>query len=367
MVSDVWRHIDRRVTKVKIKLAILELDNHYISRITMAFNAKFPNLVEIYGFSELSLAIDSIKTYGIDVFIAAKNFDVDISKVPDMCAFAYMVDSPDVEFYKGQKVVFKYQKIEFIYKQILGVYSEKTEWKAKDNSDNLCNVIMFSSPCGGTGTSTVAASASLRLSNLGKKVLYLNLESLGSSDVFFTGNGRYDLSDGIFALKSNTPNLAIKLDGCTKRDDRGVYFFSEPKIAFDTLELNADEILRMVDVFKVSGMFDYIIIDRDFGLKKDDLNILANADSIIWVGDGSVISNKKIERAYKALEVADTDIQGSITKKIMLFINKFNNLSGELPENVNIPNIGRISKYDNNSLEVILDNISKLTMLDKII
>ena len=99
-------------------------------------------------------------------------------------------------------------------------------------------VITFSSPCGGTGTSSVAAACAVNFAKKGKKVLYFNLEPFGSSDNFFNAEGQFDMSDIIYALKSAKANLALKLESCVKQDSTGVYFFSATKVALDMQELH---------------------------------------------------------------------------------------------------------------------------------
>ena len=69
---------------------------------------------------------------------------------------------------------------------------------------------------GGTGTSSMAAACTCSKGR-GNNVLYLNLEKFGSSDVFFSGEGQFDLSDIIFALKGRKANLAMKLQSCVKK------------------------------------------------------------------------------------------------------------------------------------------------------
>ena len=95
-------------------------------------------------------------------------------------------------------------------------------------------MIIFSSPSGGVGTSSMAAACAVHYAMQGKKVLYLNLEKFGSADVFFSGEGQFDMSDIIYTLKSKKTNLALKLESCVKQDISGVYFYSQSKRAFVT-------------------------------------------------------------------------------------------------------------------------------------
>lgn len=122
----------------------------------------------------------------------------------------------------------------------------------------------------------------------------MNLEKFGSSDLFFSAEGQFDMSDVIFALKSKKTNLSIKLESCVKQDVTGVYFYSQTKNSLDMLELQLEEKTRLVSEIKLSGIYDVVIVDTDFGFDIDNLKFLKLAENIVWTGDGSEISNMKL-------------------------------------------------------------------------
>ena len=88
----------------------------------------------------------------------------------------------------------------------------------------------------------------------------------------------------------------MKLESCDKQDRRGVYFYSQPKVALDMIELKSDEIIRLISESKLLGSYSYIILDLDFGIDSDTIKILKQDNALVWTGDGSEISNIKIRR-----------------------------------------------------------------------
>ena len=215
-----------------------------------------------------------------------------------------------VEAYNNQRAICKFQRVDLIYKQILSIYSENAgNISGLGMGDDSCRVITFTSPSGGTGSSTMASSCAVHYAKKGRKVLYLNLEQFGSSDLFFDAEGQFDMSDVIFALKSKKANLAIKLESCVKQDISGVYFYSQTKNPLDMLELNMEEKTRLISEIKLSGVYDIIIVDADFGVDSDNLKFLKLAEYVVWTGDGSEISNTKISRAYNALSVKEQNVE----------------------------------------------------------
>ena len=352
---------------MRLKLAILEHDQNYLNRIISVFNAKYSDKLEIYSFTDLEMAKVALTESKIDVLVMNNSFDIDISSLPQNCAFAYLVDSVDINHLNGQKAIGKYQKIDLIYKEILNIYSEKAGSVIDIKSEGGCaKTYLFCSPNGGVGTSSMAAASALHFAAKGEKTLYLNLEKLGSSDLFFTGEGQFDMSDIIFALKSKNVNLLMKLESCIKYDRRGVCFFSQPKIALDMVELSQDDIVKLLSELKRSRLYSRIIIDMDFTLDVGGLTISDQVDKIIWIGDGSEISNDKIQKAYTAISIMEQDRSLTITKKLHLIYNKFSNKTGKTVGEIGIKSIGGAPRYDHASTQQVVENLSRMEMLSKL-
>lgn len=352
---------------MKIKLALLESDQNYMNRIVSAFNAKYSDKLEIYSFSKIESAIPAIEKSRIDVLVASDVFEVDVTALPKRCGFAYFVDSSDVDSVNDQRAICKFQKADLIYRQILSIYSENAgSVSGAKFGDDSCKVIAFTSPCGGVGSSTMAAACALYYASKRKKTLYLNFEHFGSADSFFIAEGQFDISDIIFALKSKKANLSMKMESCVKQDNRGVYFYSQSKIALDMLELGPNDIIRLVSEAKMSGSYSYIILDLDFGINKEDLKILEQANEIVWTGDGSELSNLKINRAYNALAILDQNSDTPILNRTVLIYNKFSNKSGKTVGDIDIKNIGGAPRYEHASTAQVLEHLSLMDMFSKI-
>lgn len=309
---------------MKIKLAILEKDKNYLYRIVTALGAKYAEKFEIYSYTVPETALAELDPNKIDVLLASDSFEINTAALPKRCAFAYFIDSAGMDTLNGHKAIGKFQKAEMIYKQILSVFAEvATLGDAKDASNG--KLIVFSSPAGGVGCSTVAAACAMHYASQGKKTLYLNLEKYGSADLFFRGQGQMDMSDIVYAIKSKKGNTRMKLESCVKQDNSGVCFYSAPKIALDMLELSAEDIQQLL---KELVGYDYIIADMDFSLSKDTLSIWRQATAVVMVGDGSVNSNLKTERAYGALATMESNADLPLTRRVSFIYNRVSSRTG---------------------------------------
>ena len=352
---------------MRIKLAILERDQSYLNRIVTAFSTKYADKFEIYSFTDKDMAISTLGTARIDVLVASDAFDIDVASLPARCGFAYFVDSADIDHVNEQRAICKFQKADLIYKQILSVYSEKAgSVSGLKFGDESAKIFAFCSACGGVGTSSMAASAAIYFAAKNQKTLYLNLEKFGATDAFFSGEGQFDMSDIVFALKSKKTNLSLKLESCVKQDHTGVYFYSQPKVALDIHELNTEDIVRLISEIKLTGSYDYIILDIDFAIDKDTLAILRQTHAIVMVSDGSEIANAKTFQAHQALSILEQDKDASIMNRLALVYNKFSNKTGKALEGLNVKNIGGAPRYEHATTSQVLEQLSKMEVFSKI-
>ena len=88
---------------MKIKLAILEHDRSYLTRIVSAFGRKYADKFEIYSFSDPDVAVATVDSARIDVLVSCTEFEIDVDKLPKRCGFAYFVDSMDIDTYEEIK------------------------------------------------------------------------------------------------------------------------------------------------------------------------------------------------------------------------------------------------------------------------
>lgn len=353
---------------MKIKLAILEKDQGYLNRIVSVFNTKYSDNFEVYSFTDIDVAMETLENAKVEVLLASDDFSINIDQLPKRCAMAYLVGSTDIETYNNQRAIAKYQKVDLIYKQVLSIYSEQAgNMSRMVIGDDSTRVIAFQSVSGGCGASTMAAAFALRTAAKGKKVLYLNLEKFGSADVFFSGEGQFNMSDVIFALKSRKANMSMKLESCVKQDPRGVYYYSAAKVALDMLELKAEDIVHLISEIKLMGSYDMVVLDLDFALDKAGISILNAAHKIVWVSDGSEISNSKFMSAYAALKLLEDSTDLTILNRLNALYCKFSSKTSKVLPEMEIKTIGGAPKYEQATTSMLLGQLSQMGMLDDLL
>ena len=115
------------------------------------------------------------------------------------------------------------------------------------------------------------------------------------------------------------------------------------------------------------GSYDYIIVDSDFSIDREALKLYRKANAIVWVGDGSEISNIKLYREFTALNIIEQNADSPIPNRMSLIYNKFSNKTCKTLSEIAIKNIGGAPRYEHATTEQIIEQLSTMDMFDKIV
>ena len=352
---------------MKLKLAILEKDIIYLNKIVSVFENKYSDSLQMFAFTDETILMKEINKNKIDVFLADEDFEINISELPKRCGFAYLTDNIDKTEVRNSRAIAKFQKVDLIYKEIISIYSDVAEdYSGNKNDENShTRTILFTSPAGGTGTSVLAVAYAKRMARA-KRVVYITLNPLDKTELFFDGDGTTDFGDIIFALKSQNGNLKLKIEGTVRKDNSGVDFFASTKTSLDMMELNSEEIIRLFNELIADDKYDYIVIDSPFSIKDEDMGLYELSDRIIMVSDGIEITNTKTVRAIDTVDIIQNKKELNLSAKIGIIYNRFSSKQGKVLEGTEIESIGGIARYENASAKQIVEQISNMQMLDNI-
>lgn len=352
---------------MKIKVAILENDEAYLNRIATVFNTKYSDELEIYSFTNAASAFAALDRYKIDVFLATDRMEIEEDQLPKRCSFAYLVDSQGIESYKNHTAICKFQKVDHIFKQILSIYSDNAaNAPGRLIGNGTAKLILFTSPSGGVGTTSMAIACAHSFAQKGKKTLYLNFEPFNSTEVFFQSSGQFGMSDVIYALKSKKTNLSIKIESCLETDGAGVYFIAPVSVGLHMLEFTKEEQCSLLDQLLMTEDFDYIIVDAPFSLEESHLKLYRKFHEIVWVGDGSESSNSKISGAYGSWKILDDNAETPVLNRLNLVYNRFGSKTGKQVDNPDIHNLGGLSRYIYETVPQLIEEMSQSDVFQKL-
>ena len=339
---------------MKIKLAIIESDDTYLSRLSKVLNSKYSSKLQVSYFSDYEIATEYCNNNKFDMVILDES--VDASKF-EKSNVVILANEIGVSKFGNQKAISKYQKASSIYSEILKLYSEfandrdfssNNEQKESKSTD----VISFTSFSGGVGTTSVSVATAEHFASRGYNVVYLSTGLFADPSMYFHNDGPQNFSNAIYAIKSKKNNLSLKIESSLSSSFSGVSYFASPNMSIDVSEMASEDWVKLIDELINNFDFDFIIIDIDnsFDFSQKNISILDKSDKIVVVNDGSVASNRKFEMAYNSLYVFEENKDYSLIEKMYLVYNKFSNKTSLELSNINIKCIGGIQRVESNSV-----------------
>lgn len=336
-------------------------DPRYLDNITRYLEKNYRDKLEVRSFSSPELLESGLRTESADVILLEEDFGISAETLAGQGAVAYLCDNAEEEMDDGIRRIVKFKKPDLLYQDILNLYAGNGSSSIfHGNHSGNQSIILVTGFSGGTGASTFAAALAKKYAAKGKKTLYLNLEPIGSSSVFFAGDGAYQFEEVIFALKSQRADVALKLQSSVRRDRSGVYYF-EPCSSMYMLELHAEEHMKLLRALRESD-YEVVVVDKNMQLTKEFVELMAVMDRVLLVQDGSDTSNDKVMRSIEVLKIMQEQTKKQILPKMELIYNKFSSSksSSEI-SNLPFPVIGKIPPIKHAASGEIMEYMLTLT------
>lgn len=329
---------------MQIKLIIAERDDRYRDMITRFLEKNHLDTLEIFSFSGPELLRNFLAGENADVILLDRSFGIEASELAAYGKVACLCDSESEETKTPVRTIAKYKKPDLIYNDILDLYAESgSRVSSRSGNKGSCNLILITSFSGGNGASTYAAACAKKSAAHNKRTLYLNLEPTGSSADFFSGTGSYSFEDLIFALKSQRVDVGLKMKSTVREDKSGVFYFEPCSSAMYMLELGQEDILRILNILSTGGDYENVVVDMDFRLDTDFMEIMNCMDKIVLVENGGTTANTKFARTADAVKILEGQTKCSVMNKMCIFYNNFSSSesSSEI-QGFSIPVLGKL-------------------------
>lgn len=344
---------------MKIRLGILDKDEQYAARLTAYFKSYNAEQVDVFRFSSQDSLNEFFKKNKVDVLLADDDLVGQDFKLPKNIGFAYLSDSKDIDKIRGTRTVCRYQRADLILKEVVNIYSELDSQTVFRSNRNDFEMIVFRGASGGVGTTTCAAACAKSLALAGNKVLFLELQENGVIAPLLSGEGNGTLSDALYAIKSKSPNLPMKLESIVRQDPSNVDFFEPFSITIDATEMTKDNMTSLFDAVAAMGKYRFVIADIDSVTNECTGYLMNKAVQIFLVSDGTEISNKKLDRAVKAMAVSDDKSDNRMLPHTKIIYNKFGSGAKAAGNSAGLDVLCKIARYAGGTEQAVLSEIVK--------
>ncbi len=347
---------------MRIQLAVLDADLAYLTRIQAHLAGAYSGRIEVLAFTDLDTALAAVASSPPHVFLASQSFGIDPETLPARCEFAYLVDSAQVEAVRGVRAFPKYSPVDDFYRTVTRLYnaaSESLQIRSRRGTGSG-QIITFTSPAGGTGTTSAALAFARSLSMLPTplRTLYVSLDPCDDT------SGRFGLieathgtfSDVVYTVKRRRGDLQLQLESHTYQDSFGTYFFATAPQPTDVLELAHDDLALLIEQLGASA-FDAVVLDVPFSLDEPTLRVLDASARVVLVSDGRPGANTKVIRAVAGLQIVSAHHDLSVLPQTGLLYNRFSSTLSAQIEDAPVAALGGINRFEGVTDSQVVDAI----------
>lgn len=338
----------------KLRFVLGDRDERYLKRLSNYITFHYKDRIEIYTFTELDLLGSFIEKNRINAVFVGKGFMEIQEKITPQMIFAYLSEGIETEDYSGIVVLMKYQSADALIKEMIALCSEQITDVLQGRKAGG-KMILFESPIGGIGTTLAAAACACYFSRHGKKALYLNLEQFGVTNHIFQGEGRFDFSDIIYALKSKKVNLHLKFESIIRRDHSGTFFIEPCEQSMDLQSLTQEEAIRLIETLLDEDGYDALIIDKNSTLESFDNLLRKEADAIVLVADAGGRQKEKIQKFIHAMKITEERSQVALCDKLQILYNRYDGIHLWNETESSVQNLGRLPELNQTAEKRILE------------
>lgn len=322
-----------------IKLAVLDRNRSYTDRLADIYRKKYIDRLELFCFSDIDLLCSALTRNRYDVILLDETLAQERKKLPPDSVVALLTNDPYQEKL-GIPAICRFQRMEQLYHEVLALYAENNTEAVKYASltSGGTKTVVVTGISGGAGASSVAAALSVALARQNRRVIYLNLEPLGSSEFYFTGEGKYSFSDLLYAVKSNRPNLQLRIESMIRYGTDKVGFFAAYANPTEWAEMTCEDFELLITILRQRADNDIIILDVPFAFGGLSWKAMCIANQILLVCGGDNTSFGKLRRLREGLNAAEPK---DLVRRMAILGNR----GAVIPDDCGIAVLGSLPHY----------------------
>lgn len=295
---------------MRIQLLIADGDQDYTEHLSQVLVEKYANVFEVSACSGARQLAEllSHRSYDAALLSPALAAEADLSRIE---LPLLLWDGASSGLGEGLESLRKYQRISTIAGEVLERCAEVSSIGSSRSGAGAHTTVVWS-PAGGVGKTTAALAYAAQQVSGGKRTVYLDMEPFSSVPAFFPEGGK-SISTVFEKLDERAE---LTLQGIRQEDaGSGIYYFRRPDNYEDISLLTKEDVVRLADAAAADA--DELVVDLGTGYDQKAAALLALADTVLAVVDGSKLCRTKWEQFRTQHE-----LYGKLREKLILTANR---------------------------------------------
>lgn len=283
-----------------IKVALLDNNDSYLKKLHDYWSRTYGSgSLLMYVFNSPEQLWEWLRKEKIDILLLNPLMEVDVEEINTKTFLVYLLPGKQNGEINGIPALAKNGNADLLYQNLMELYEEHLNIKRYDIPGQ---VVLFTSPQGGSGNSSAAVGFGKYLAGMGKKALYLNLEAFSAMEQMLDGFCEKCMDDLFYLCQSDRKNLSYTLENLAARDSSGLFYINQCRNPIEFQEKGVEDIKAVLTMVSEKRAYDVVIVDREFSMDEIAMELMRIAGRICLVTDSTEVGRRKLERGMALLE-----------------------------------------------------------------
>lgn len=288
----------------KLSIVIIEEDEKYLEAIEWKLLEEYGDLTEIESISDISyFQMFFAQPQDIDVLIVHEKLYIDIVRKQNIqLTFLLEEEGENTSYDNHVYGVNKYCTPSELGRYILGIMNSQMDIHSSSDEKRVTKGIFVYSPIGGCGKTIAALGLSEVLSKMGKKILYVNLETVQTFQWYLEDQTEAD--DGLETCIVNleTHVMAYLKQSIGHEDFDYVRPIKQSTLAYG---INEENYLFFIDRLLEANVYDFVIFDTSSELSMFKTRLMGKCSKMLIILQQDALSVWKAEQFMKNIDYSD--------------------------------------------------------------
>lgn len=336
--------MDEVVSLDRLKLVLADYDSRYLHKLAEYINKYFPARIRVHSFTRADILEAYLNSLAepIDILLAHPDYLPEPKEAGGKIGLLLALGDGQVGNDLEQPLrLDRYLPGDKLVNRLIALYAEKCpQVAALAVRPKATRLVAVYSPAGGAGKTSIALGLAGLLSEMGRSVLCVSLESINSMDFALTRAGNSALTQILLAFEKNPESLPVKIESLKTRDElSGIEFIESPDCFLDISGLAGEQLRSFLERLKKVGKYDFVVLDTDTVAGANTLTVFDACDTVVLVLTPDRICRLKAKSFYEQLsQIRPDDGQGAncgqvrLVDKLCPILNKYESKEGYHPD-----------------------------------
>ena len=309
-----------------LNLIIADTDELYAENLASFLSLYSHQKFQVSCFTKLSGLIEFLSgdDRKVDILLISNDLFTDSIRLDNVNTVIILAKGRINGKVNGFHSINKYQNADIIANEITAVFSEGDKPNILPvHGKKRTKVIAVYSPVGGSGKTCISVSLSIQSVRRGMTVLYLNLENVQTTSLFFNTSSERSLSDLLYHIKDTDSKLHLKIERarCIDTETR-LHYFIPPDRLTELDEIAPDEIKGFIKEIRAMGQYDLVFLDMSSCFNMFNIALMEACDEIFFVGLEDSVSRLKAGLVLDEIKLLSERSGYILSDKITFILNK---------------------------------------------